>query len=303
MPTGFLGFDGLTSFGEGLGGAAFANAPSLSSSFSPDQSIFTGLARRLSDSALTQFEYDPSSRSALTATVSVGTLQFLDPGFINSRYIVLMAGYSHNISRHDEVAVSYDHYYYRYNGPNQAILNLGFSILYGHQINRRFSLEISVAPMVNQIALLPGGTSTRAFLSTFDSLQYRTRAWDASVSFDRMIQGGAGVLPGAKTDSTQGSIGRQLTRKVRGSLQFSHTSDQSLTQVSTLALRSEYGYWGAGFGLSREFGRRVSMYLNYSAQRQLSNVPVCVGSSCTRTFLRQAGGVGINWHARPIKLY
>jgi hypothetical protein len=301
-PIGFFGFGGLTSFGGGLGGAVLANAPSLGPSFNPDQSIWTGLARRLSDSALTQIEYHPSWRSALTATVSFGTLQFLDPGFIDSRYSVFMAGYSHNLSRHDQVAVSYVDYYYRYNGPNRAILNRGFSILYGHQISRRFSLEISVAPLVTQMALPLGGASTKAFLSTFDSLQYRSRNWAAMLSFARMIQGGSGVLLGAETDLEQGSIGRQLSRKVRGSLQVSHNYEQSLAQESTVARRSKYEYWQAGISLSREFGRHVSMYLNYYAQRQLSNTPVCVGTSCTTAFLRQVGGVGLNWHAQPIKI-
>jgi hypothetical protein len=302
-PIGFFGFGGLTSFGAGLGGALLANAPALSYSFNPDQSIMTGLARRLSDSALTQIEYDPSRRSALTATAAYGTLQFLDPGFIDSRYWVFMAGYSHNFGPHDQVAVSYDHYYYRYRGPNREFLNRGFSILYGHQINGRFSLEMSVAPMVNQIALPLGGASTKAFLSTFDSLQYRSRNWDATLSFARMMGGGSGVLPGAEIDSTQASIGRQLSRKVRASVQVSHDYEESLAQESTLARRSKYEYWQAGVSLSREFGRHISTYLNYYAQRQLSNTPVCVGTGCTTAFLRQVGGVGINWHTQPIKIH
>jgi len=301
-PIGFFGFGGLTSFGGGLGGAALANAPALSSSFSPDQSISTGLSRRMSDSALSQIEYDPSGRSALTATGSFGTLQFLDPGFIDSRYWVFTAGYSHNLSRHDQVALSYLDYYYRFNGPNRAILNRGFSILYGHQINGKFSLEISVAPLVNQIALPLGGASTKAFLSTFDSLQFRSRNWSGSLSFARMMPGGSGVLPGAETDSEQASIGRQLSRRVHGSLQVSHNYSQSLAQESTVASRSKYEFWEAGISLSREFGRHISMYLNYYAQRQLSNTPVCVGTGCTTALLRQVGGVGINWHALPIKI-
>jgi hypothetical protein len=301
-PSGFAGFGGLMSFGGGMGGAALANAPALGSSFNPDQSILTGQSRRLSNSVMTQLEYDASGRSSFTATASFGALQFLEPGFIDSRFWTFMAGYNHRLSQHDEVAVSYVDSYYRFSGPNSGFLNRGLSILYGHQITGRLSLQISVAPTVNQVAQPLGGVSTKSFFGTFDSLQYRTPKWDTTLSFERNTSGGSGVLPGAEVDSLQGNIGRQLSRKIRGSIQFSHSYDQSLAQESTLARRSEYEVYQAGFSLTREFGRHISAYLNYNFQRQTSNDPVCVGTSCTNTFLRQVGGVGINWHAQPIKI-
>jgi hypothetical protein len=300
-PVGFSGFGGLTSFGGGMGGAALASAPALGPSFNPDQSILTGMARRLSNSAVTQIEYDASGRSAITATASYGTVQFLDPGFTDSRYWVFMAGYDHRLSNRDEVAVQYDGYYFKFSGPNREILNRGFSILYGHQITGRFSLQLSVAPLVNQVAQPLGGSATKSFLSTFDSLQYASPTWDAKLSFARMVMGGSGVLPGAEMDLAQANIGRQLSRRVRGSLQFTHAYEQSVAQESSPALRSKYEYWQAGFNLSHEFGPHLSMYLNYYAQRQISNTPLCMGSNCTTVLLRQVGGMGINLHARPVR--
>lgn len=301
-PAGFAGFGGLTSFGGGQGGAALTNSPALGSSFNPDQSILTGYSRRVSDSATSQLEYDASGRSALTATASYGILQFLEPGFIDSRYWTFMSGYNHRLGQHDELAISYAHYYYRFSGPNSGILNRGLSILYGHQIAGRFSLQVSVAPTVNQVGEPLGGAATKSFVGTSDSLQYRAPSWDASVSFTRLTTGGGGVLPGAETDSLQGSMGRQLSRKTRGSISFSHAYDQSLAQESTLARRSQYEIYTAGFSLNRELGRHISAYLNYTFERQISNAPVCVGTSCTSALIRQIGGVGINWHAQPIKI-
>ena len=301
-PIGFFGFGGLTSFGGGLGGEALANAPALGSSFNPSQSILTGNARRLSDSAFTQLEYDASGRSSLTATASFGTLQFLEPGFIDSRYWTIMAGYNHRLGMHDEVAVTYDDYYYRFNQPNQVLLNRGLSILYGHQIAGRLSLQVSVSPTVMQIAQPLGGVSTKSFFGTYDSLQYRASRWGTKLSFDRMTQGGSGVLPGAETDLTQGSFDTQLSRKIHASFQVSHAYNESLAQESALALRSKFESWEAGFSISRELGHHISAYVNYHFQRQISNAPLCVGTNCTTSFLRQVGGVGISWHTRPIKI-
>jgi hypothetical protein len=251
---------------------------------------------------MTQIEYDASARSSFTATASFGTLQFLEPGFIDSRSWTFMAGYNHRLSQHDELAINYIGSYYRFSGPNSAYLDRGFSIMYGHQITGRFSLQIAVTPTVIQVAQPLGGVSTKSFFGTSSGLQYRTLKWDTALSFNRGPSGGSGVLPGAETDSVGGSIGRQLFRRTRGSIQISHSYNQSLAQVSTLARRSEYEAYQAGITLNREFGRHISVYLNYSFQRQISNNPECLGTGCTTSIIRQVGGVGINWHAQPIKI-
>jgi hypothetical protein len=252
--------------------------------------------------ALTEVQYNVSERSSITATGAYGTLQFLDPGFIDSRYWIFSTGYNHRLSRRDEIAVTYVQNWFKFGGPNQEFLNRGFAILYGHQITGRFSLQLSVAPLFNQSGQPLGGAITKSFWSTFDSLQYRSPRWDAALSFERMIGGGSGVLPGAETDLAQATIGRQLSKRIRSSLQFSHSYSQSLSQESTLVRRSKYEFWQAGLNLSREFGPHISMYVNYSGQRQISNNPLCVGSNCATVFLRQVGGIGINWHARPVKI-
>jgi len=302
-PLGFSGFGGMTSFGGGLGGSVLANSPALGTAFSPDQSIATGLSRRLGNTAVTQIEYDVSARSSITATATYGTLQFLDPGFLNSRYLTIMAGFNHALSPRDEVSVTYAHYYFKFSGPNRELLDRGFAISYGHQISGRFSLQLSVSPLLTLIAKPLGGSITESFVATFDSLQFRSRKWDAMLSFGRLPTGGSGIIPGAETDLARANLGRQLTRKLRGSLEFSHAYSRSAVQESSVAVRSKYEYWEAGFSLSRELGPHLSTYLNYSAQRQISNIPLCVGGNCTTVFLRQVGGVGINLHPRPIKIH
>ncbi|HVN82670.1 MAG TPA: hypothetical protein VMW38_27045 [Terriglobia bacterium] len=302
MPNGFFGFGGLSSFGSGMGGSAMSYSPSWGSAFSPTQAILTGQANRISNSALTQLEYDPSARSSFTATASYGTLQFLEPGFIDNRYWVINAGYNYRISSKDEIGISYAHYYFKYNGSFEGVLNRGFSVLYGHQITGRLSLQLSLSPLVNQIAQPLGGASTKAFVGTYDSLQYKAAKWDAAVSFDRMTQGGSGVVAGAETDWLSGNFGWQLSRKIRATLHGSHSYTQSLEEESSQVSRSKFEYWQAGFELTREFGRHISMYVNYYFQRQTSNTAVCNGTNCSDHTLRQVGGVGINWHTQPIRI-
>ncbi len=109
-------------------------------------------------------------------------------------------------------------------------------------------------------------------------------------------------MAGAETNRVQASVGRQLSRNVHGSLQVAYSNNRRLAQESTVGPRPEYEFWQAGLGLSREFGPYLSMYVNYNAQRQTSNTSLCLGDNCARVFLRHVGGIGINWHARPVKI-
>ena len=301
-PLGFSGFGGLGSFGSGLGGAYLANAPALNPSLQPDQSILTGNGRRLSNVALSQIQYNASPRSSFTATGAYGTLQFLDPGFINSRYWSLLTGYNHQLTPRDEISLAYLHNLFKFGAVNREMLSRGLVLTYGHKVAGRVSLQLSAGPVVNQIAKPLGGAVTRSFWSTYDSLNYHSQKFDVGISFSRAAAGGAGVLPGAETDLAQLLAGRRFLRRLYGSLDLSHAYSQSLIQVAQTQSRSRFEFWQAGANLSRELGQHISFYLNYYAQRQISNVPLCFGNSCTTTLVRQVGGVGMNWHTRPIKI-
>ena len=58
----------------------------------------------------------------------------------------------------------------------------------------------------------------------------------------------------------------------------------------------------AGANLTHELSRHISIYLDYSVQRQTSNTPFCEGAICSTAYFRQIGGFGINWHAQPMKI-
>jgi hypothetical protein len=301
-PIGFSGFNGLTSYGQGLGSAILADAPVFNSSFQPNQGVYTGYATRFSDMALTQIQYSPTGRTMITASGMAGTLQYTSPGFIDNSYWMFTGGYNHFYGRGDEISLTYDENHYMFSGANPGFVSRGLSFLYGHRINGRFSVQLSVAPTVNEISQAKGGTINRGFLSTFDSLQYRERRWDGSLTFGRVTTGGAGVLPGAVRNMVDGSLGRQLSRTVHGSVNGTFSNVQSLSPGTSSVGNRTYNLGEAGVELSREFGEHLSLYLNYQVMRQTSNTPICAGGSCSSEFNRQIAEIGINWHARPIKI-
>jgi hypothetical protein len=299
---GYEGFGGISSFAGGMGGGAMASAPALNSGLSPNQSIYSGLGRRFSDLALSELSYAVGPRTTLTATGTFGTQQFFTPGNIDDRYWTVMMGYNRTFGRSNEVALTYEEMHFNFGASQPGFLSRGASILYGRQISPKLAVELSVAPMAREISVPQAGSTTNFFLGTYDSLGYRASQWAGTLAFNRTLAGGAGVLAGAVMTIVTATLGRQLSRRVYGSLNVAYAHNQSVAQSSSGAHQPTYDYVQAGMNLTREFGRHVSMYLNYYVQRQISNTPLCEGATCSTVYFQQAGGIGINWHARPLKI-
>jgi hypothetical protein len=288
-----------------LGTAPLANslssAPALGTAFAPNQSMYGGLARRFSDEAETQVNYQVSPRSTVTASAMFGTLQYLTPGFIDDRYWMATLGYNRTIGRADELAFTYDEMHFNF-GASQNMVSRGASILYGHQLSQRFTVELSVAPADRELSLPGVSSSGKLFVGTYDTLSYRGERWDGSVSFSRTLGGGAGLIAGAERSAVMGSLGRQLTRHWHGEFSSSYANNRGFRPATSTAAEPSYDYVEGGVDLSREFGPHVSAYINYSVQRQTGNTAICVGGNCQGVYFRQVGGMGISWHARPIKI-
>lgn len=303
LPEGSLGytvFAGLSTFAGGMGGGAMASAPALNSAFSPNQSIYGGYAERLSNMALSEFEYIVGARTTLTFTGTFGTQQFLTPGYIDQRYWSVMTGYNRAIGRSNEIALAYDEMHYNFGASQPGFLTRGGSFLYGRRISSRFSVQLSVAPMAREIPFFIFGTITSFYLGTYDSVNYRSLRWDGALLFDRTMSGGAGFMAGVERTEVRASLGRQLSRRVHGSLDAAYANNRSMVQSSSGVPAFDYVQGGAN--LTHELGPHISMYLNYSVQRQTSNTPLCNGAICSTVYFRQIGGFGINWHAQAIKI-
>jgi len=301
-PFGFGGFGGLGSFSGGSGGSYLADAPLMNPMLEPNQTILTGRSERISNLVAAQAEYRPGARSALTVTGTYGTLFFLNSPLMDNRYWGLLAGYNFALSRRDVLSITYGHYLFQLGGGNREILNRGFQLAYGRKITGRLSLELSGGPMANDIAKPLGGSVLKSFWNTNDSLQYRFPRWSVAISFRRQMTGGSGLLLGAESRVAQFSAGRQLWRTAYFSLNLGHAYNQSLTQESSTSRRTKYEAWQGGAMLSRELGPHMSFYVNYNVQRQITNNPLCYGDNCGTVLLRHVGGIGVNWHGRPMRL-
>jgi len=299
---GLGGLSGISSFAGGMGGGALSSAPALNGALAPNQSIYGGMSRRFSDMAVSELTYIASPRSTLTATAMFGTLQFFSPGTTDERSWTVMGGYNRTFGRNNEFALNYEEMHFNFGPIQPGMIDHAASVFYGRQISPKVTVELSVAPSARGFSGLSAGSTTNLFVGTYDSLLYRAQRWDGTLRFDRALTGGAGVLAGAGTISVGGGIGRQLSRRVHGMVNVNYAQNRSLVQSTSGAPQATYDYIQAGANLTHELGQHMSLYLNYSVQRQTSNTPLCENVACSTLYFRQVGGFGINWHSRPLKI-
>lgn len=313
-PGGFTGFGGLQSFNEGLGGSVFSTAGNLNPLLEPDQSILT-FARRISNASIGEFQYSISPRTSFNVTGAYGMLYFIDSGFNNENYTDLLAGLTHVLGRRDYVGVTYQESMTHFNPDGQDLRQHGVLLSYGHRFLGKLSFEVSGGPSLNQFtnpaggssseiqfANLPEGSSSEIFWDILGTLQYKWGQTDFSASFGRSTTGGSGVLLGAETNQVQAQIGRTLFRISHLQLNMGYSQNQSLSYATTEANLAESKGWNGGINLSRELGRHLSFYIEYNIQRQVANSSLCVANRCGVTFVQQTGGIGLNWHTRPLRL-
>lgn len=301
-PYGSAGLSGLNSFGGGLGGQSLGSVPGLNDTYLPNQTILTGYARRISNAAFTQLAYRPGRRSTITASAVLATLNFLKSGYIDSKQWIGTFGYEYAVSEHDSVGISYVNVLSQFSGPNPQMRIQELQGSYGHRISRRLSLKLSGGPMLSWYSFPMGAGVRKSEWVTSDSLQCNFAKGSIGLSFTRTPTGGSGVLPGAVNNMGQVNVSRNLNRTTSASLSFGRSSNRSMPQQLGPVSSASYNVWLAGAMISRQIGKTMSFYLQYNIQRQSSNQAICYGGSCAQPFTRQVGGIGLNWHGRPLRI-
>jgi len=293
-----------SSFGNlpsGLGGAINNGLLNLNPLHVPNQSILTVRAPRISNTVVGELDYTASPRSTLTLSGSYGLLHFLDSGFIDGSNLGFRTGYGYLLTHRDTVSLSYGATLFRFDSGISLDSHTVY-LSYGRRIGGRLLFEVSGGPQVTLLHGFATGSKTLNSWSLNTSVHYRLSRSDLSLSYLRAVTGGSGVLLGAQTHQVQASLSRQLSRVWSGSVDVAYARNETLAPLAATSGNRIYDNWGGGFRLSRPVGHYAEMYFAYSAQRQTTQVPGCVGAACGLVGLRQVFGIGFNFRSRPVQI-
>ncbi|MDE3179620.1 MAG: hypothetical protein KGM47_08165 [Acidobacteriota bacterium] len=297
---GFGSFGGLGGLGLGSFGSFGGGLGQINPSYTPNQSILTTSIGTFNNTTLVQAQYALSARTSFTAVGSYGILRTRrqESGFFNGTMIGGSGSLGHSLTARDTAGVSYQYGAFRYAGQSVSFNSHSVDFDYGRRITGRTALQLSAGPeyIIDRIGNV---SRSEVLASGFGNLTYSRGRDTFTAAGGRYATSGSGILTGADTVTGSGGWTRQLSRRLESSLSGGVSRNSELVAGGS---ENHYEYWFSGATLTWALGRYISMYANYSYQRQITNAAPCTNAVCAGNLARQIFGIGFIFTPRPFGL-
>lgn len=293
----------------GLGGVSLPGTGSLGlGGFVPQESILAARDQRVSNGDLAQVNYFLSRRASVTLVGGYSLLHFVGGGYLDFREPMFQAGYNYQFSPKDTGALLYRFDDFQFSGLNESIRDNRADVSYGRRVTGRVAFQAQAGPEMVFFEMPKPGTGTpgttgspssQLLWNLNTSLTYAVDRGDFSLLYMHGVNGGSGVLVGAVGNTVTISADRRLSQFTNATAHFGYARNTTLNGPVQLVTNRDYNYWYGGAGVDHTFGRYVTLVLSYEYQRQTSNAPVCIGTTCG-TFARNLISLGFTWQDRPL---
>jgi hypothetical protein len=280
----------------GIGGDLGSALSGLQKTYQPGQTIFNSVGPRYSNSFAPQALYEISARGSINFAGSYGILRFSEPGNIDSNDGILNVGYNYVLTKNDAIGVLYRFAAFRYIGNPQALNDHVVQAAYFHGITGRLALQLFVGPELTTFRVPFEGVRHVLGPSAGATFLYTRRSNNLSLTYRHALNSGSGVLIGADTDQLEAMLGRRLTRRWSGDLDFGYALNRSLIKSGPAEISPVYNSFYVGGGLHHSFSPDSVFYVSYVGRFQTGQ-SVCV--SCSANYTQHNITVGFSWHARP----
>jgi hypothetical protein len=179
----------------------------------------------------------------------------------------------------------------------------GINGSYQRVLTRTLSASVSAGPQwvsSSNSTLIPSSLNVAAS----GSLSYQRGFTSASVSYSRGVNAGSGVLPGAISDSINGSLGHTFGHNWVGSLNMGYSHSSGLTQLfngpSVVPINESFDSVFGGAQVTRRISLHFSGYASFEAQNQTQNNNIALPNALNGT--SQTFGIGITFSPRSTRL-
>lgn len=281
---------------------------SLQPIFLPNQSIVTTAGQELANSFIGELDVTATPQSSFTFLESYSIVRFFNTGLLDPSDTTLQAGFNHQITRSDTVALLYRFVAFRFSNLYQPMDGHVIQLAWGRRVRGRLAFQLSAGPELGLLSTAGPAPAAGAAptINTFrhlywtadGSMTYEIRRTVLKLGYDRGVTDGAGFLRGAISDQVYGSLDGQLSRTLRGELIGGYARNQGLVATTQQPANAVYRDWFAGVTISHALSRRASIFLSYQLQRQVSNF-VCAGVVCGNDFMRHLISVGVTGRSQP----
>jgi hypothetical protein len=302
LPESQFGFGGGTTLGiPGVGGSFSTPNPSLGAGLVPNQSIFTALGPRYSNSGAIQSSYMTSPRGSITASASYAILDFVDPGNVDNNSLTGSLGYNYQIDRANTLGVVYRFSSFQFPGQPQAFGEHVVNAAYGRKITGRLALQLYGGPQYTTFRVPVGNQSSKLGGNGSANLVYGLQNGSISAGYIHGLSGGSGVFTGSTVDQVNTTAYRRLGRVWTAFLNLGYAHNRSVAS-STVTSSPSYNNWTVGGGLNRPFGRDMNFAISYTSNINAYNLSQCSGTSCSTNQTSNYITLNFQWHTRPFVL-
>jgi len=297
-------------YGIAIGGLGFGMLPGI---FHVNNENGVGDIPRLQNTAILDAVQALTPRSAITLVGAYSNSHFYHntDDLVNGDQTTVEAGYSHLVSRHDQVAVVYAFQLFRF--PLNAggeIYNHIVNLRWSHTISGRMSFIGEVGPQYTDLRT-NGTTSTSWSPNGRGVLRYRFEHASLMASYEKFISEGSGFFAGANTQLAEASLRRPIGRAYDWFVEAGYSHNKRLQASPSTCIvnltcagvpANSYDEGFARTTLRRHFGREFDVFVAYQFAELAFNAPVPLGGAVGRINQRQIGTVGFEWHPKPTRI-
>ena len=305
----FGGAPGLGLATGGLGtGEAGGGLPG-SHIFGSGQFGTVGNIPRLTNTAILDAVEALNPVSAITAAGGFSNAHFFDPSnppiLINSDQVTMEGGYTHLLSRHDQIGVIYAFQLFQFpQATGGQIYNHIVNLRWKYTISGKLSLTVGAGPQYTDLE--EGGAISHWSLSARVQLRYKLGHAAVVASYEKFTSAGSGFFAGANTQAARLGYTRSLGRTwdFFGDLGYSHNKAiQNVPGLFGASPATSYNDGSAGGVFRKHLGRTYDFFAAYRFNEVAFNVaPTDLSGSSGRISQRHVGTVGVEWHPRPTRI-
>lgn len=294
---------------SGIPGTGDVGLTPVENGLQPSQDILSIGNSRISNDVSGTAERRLDAFTSVSGGASYGILRFFGNGGLDSSQIAANVAVNRRINGRSSasLAATYGTFSYSSLGNGASFVTRGLSASYQRQISRSINASVTGGPeWISSSSTL--GIPSRVIFSGAAGLSYIVRAYNASVSYSRGINGGSGVVPGGVSDSIIGSLQRPFGTAWSASANVGFARTQGLSIGSTpinlaalgLTTTGDYKSTFAGAQVSRRLTRSFSAFASYTALNQSSSQTQ--GSSVALDGIVQSFALGISYFPHSLHL-
>jgi hypothetical protein len=307
-------FGGVPGFGLATGGLGTGDAGGGlpgTERFGTGQFGAIGDIPRLANTGILDVVQAINPRSAITVAGGFSNAHFFDPTdfLVNSDQITVEGGYSHLLSRHDQIGVLYGFQLVQFpQDTGGQIYNHILNVRWSHSITGKLNLIIGLGPQYTEFE--KGQLLSSWSLSGRAQLRYKVGRGSLVAGWEKFTSAGSGFFAGSDTQAARLAYNRPLARTwvFYADLAYSHDTRLQCVALGVDAScaasgsASSYNEGSAGAVLRKHLGRSYDFFAGYSFSDVGFNALVTLGGQTGRTSHRQLGGVGVEWHPTPTRI-